>query len=108
MTHLNSLHRFPGDSSQVPKYWEHWYQRNLQVGMLRETEDRLGYRPEEYVVLHCHWRMDWWMRKGAEHLVFLGLEGEPRKDLDKVSMAIILRQAYYMQGVSPHLGFLFI
>lgn len=51
--------------------------------MLRETEDRLGYRPGEYVVLHCRWRMDWWMRKGAEHLVFLGPEGEPGKDLEQ-------------------------
>lgn len=76
--------------------------------MLGETEARLGYRPEECVVLHCHWRMDWWMRKGAEHLVFSGLEGEPGKDLEQGEYGNNPEASILCRGVSPHLGFLFI
>lgn len=39
MTHLNSLHLFPGGSCQAPVQWERWYQGSPLARMLREIEE---------------------------------------------------------------------
>lgn len=39
MTHLNSLHLFPGGFSQAPVQWEHWYQGTPLARMLGEIEE---------------------------------------------------------------------